>query len=67
MEYLENKQQQEASIASSNIAELVRREIALQKQLDSEQSDSLPGIDEVVKIGESFAVKGPSLFTPSGF
>ena len=63
----QQKQQQEASIASSNIAELVRREIALQKQLDSEQSDSLPGIDEVVKIGESFAVKGPSLFTPSGF
>lgn len=64
---IQQKQQHDAKMTNSNIAEIVRREIAIQKQLNSQLDDSVPGVDEIIKIDESFSVKKNTLFNPSDF
>lgn len=63
-----NVTQQPAAEESYNINEIIKREIALQKKLDEENSAALPDADEIIDLSESFAVhKKTSLFTPSHF
>ena len=62
------QQEQQLSMNTYNINDIIKREIALQKNMDAENKITPPGIEEVVTISESFTDHNKtSLFSPSDF
>tara|TARA_Y100000768_G_scaffold387239_1_gene377886 strand:+ start:7362 stop:7847 length:486 start_codon:yes stop_codon:yes gene_type:complete len=61
----EQQQQQNAHLNAANISQLIKREIELQKKMDTETTDT---VDDIIKLNESFTDGNKlSLFTPSDF